>query len=529
MAMASNTSSPKRKPLTLQQRVEVLRVHDQTKKSTRKLAEQFNCGKTQIDGILKRKREIMEEFENNAPLDRKRARTTGNEELNMLLWEWFKDATARKLPVSGPMLQVKALEFAKELGRDDFKASNGWLGAFRKRHNIKFGTMSGEKGDVSEEVTESWKERLPQICEGYDARDIFNMDESGLYYRASTDKTLYAKGDDCSGGKRSKDRVTIAYCANLLGEKEKPIVIGKSKNPRCFKNVDKDNLPVHYYNSRTAWMTGFIFEDWVCKFDRKLGRAKRKAILFLDNATCHPDLRLKNLKLVFFPPNTTSVLQPLDQGVIQTNKLKYRRRQLSHVLAKMDEDKTLQGPEILKSTNVLQAIYWISYAWNDVDPSTIVKCFNKAGFTVTEPQPPQTGEMAEEDTTPVRVETLCMELFGCELSELVEIDRELATCNNESRMVGTAAELLSNLRPSTDEAETSDEEDEAATVEQPAKQVSLREAGSCVETLKDMCLGSNYGEMLDLIMMFEAKLAVKCAESQQLARQSTIHEFFGKK
>ncbi|XP_019636442.1 PREDICTED: tigger transposable element-derived protein 4-like [Branchiostoma belcheri] len=292
--MAHNVSSPKRKPLTLQQRVEVIRVHDLTNKSSRKLAEQFSCGKTQIEGILKRKREILEDFESNTPLDRKRLKVTGNEELNMLVWEWFKDAKARRLPVSGPMLQVKALQFAKDLGKSEFKASNGWLESFRKRHNVAFGTMSGERGDVPAQVAGSWKERLPSLCEG------------------------------C---KRSKDRITIMFCANLLGEKEKPLVIGKSRNPRCFKNVNVKSLPVHYYNNRTAWMTSGIFEDWLKKFDRKLGREKRKGLLFLDNATSHPELQLRNLKLIFFPPNTTSVLQPMDQGIIQTTKTKYRKKQ----------------------------------------------------------------------------------------------------------------------------------------------------------------------------------------------------------
>ena len=39
-------------------------------------------------------------------------------------------------------------------------------------------------------------------------------------------------------------------------------VIGKSKNPRCFKDLNRENLPVHYYNSPNAWMTHGIFWDW---------------------------------------------------------------------------------------------------------------------------------------------------------------------------------------------------------------------------------------------------------------------------
>ncbi|CAB0031069.1 unnamed protein product [Trichogramma brassicae] len=49
--------------------------------------------------------------------------------------------------------------------------------------------------------------------------------------------------------------------------------------------------------------------------------AKRKVILFMDNAGPHPDnMQLTNVKIIFLPPNTTSVSQPLDQGIIKNFK-----------------------------------------------------------------------------------------------------------------------------------------------------------------------------------------------------------------
>lgn len=90
----------KRKVLTLDERILV--IERSKTKSTRKIAEEFKIGRTQVQNILKRKAELMTDYENNAPGDRKRVRRqTGNEDINDLTLAWFKDAVSRRLPVSG--------------------------------------------------------------------------------------------------------------------------------------------------------------------------------------------------------------------------------------------------------------------------------------------------------------------------------------------------------------------------------------------------------------------------------------------
>ena len=87
----------------------------------------------------------------------------------------------RKLSISSPMLQEKALQFAKDLCNTKFEASNGWLVSFRQRNNIAFYIKSGERADVDIAIVEDWKEKLPTLLEGYNPFDIFNMDETGLF------------------------------------------------------------------------------------------------------------------------------------------------------------------------------------------------------------------------------------------------------------------------------------------------------------------------------------------------------------
>ena len=85
---------------------------------------------------------------------------------------------------------------------DDFKASNGWLGRWKKKHSLKKMTISGESGDASGCTVDSWKERLPEIITGYKVEDIWNLDESGVFWRPLPDKGFGQKVKECKGGKK---------------------------------------------------------------------------------------------------------------------------------------------------------------------------------------------------------------------------------------------------------------------------------------------------------------------------------------
>lgn len=284
--------------------------------------------------------------------------------------EWFKMVRAKKIPVSGPMIQHKAKELADALGIENFSASNGWLDRFRIRNNITFRSLCGEAADVDLSLCEDWQERLPLLLAGYDDRDIFNMDETALFFRSLPNKSMMQKSEEARGGKIPKERLTISFCVSAAGEKEKPLIIWRSQRPRCFKGKDLNCLGVSWYSNQKAWMTSFIFEDWLVNFDKKMRNQDRKILLVLDNAACHAHgTQLTNIKLLYLPPNTTSKLQPLDHGVIKCFKMEYRQCALRYVIARMDGCES----ELSKKISVGDAVDWIKTSWKKINQEVIIK------------------------------------------------------------------------------------------------------------------------------------------------------------
>ena len=377
----SSKGKRKRQELDLKTRYEVIKFSDANpQESTRKLAEKFSCGRTQIQRILLKRVEIVAAFEANASSDTKRSRQGKNVEIDSALLEWFRKARSKNISISGPILQEKALQIAKglDVAPPEFKASNGWLDRFKNRNGIKARFISGEAGDVSKTTVDSWKERLPDILQGWEPENIWNMDETGQFFRALPNKSRAGSSRNYTGGKKSKE--------NAKGGKEKPIVVGKSANPRCLKGIaDRSTLPCQYFNRRKAWMKGGILEKILSNLNRRLKTQNRRILLLMDNAPCHPedlDEKFTQINVVFLPANTTSLLQPLDLGIIQAFKLKYYRCLLTHVVSKIDECSS--ASEVCRSIDVLQAMRWTAMAWNDVSESTVVKCFIKAGILTSE-------------------------------------------------------------------------------------------------------------------------------------------------
>ena len=72
--------------------------------------------------------------------------------------------------------------FAEQLKLPEFRASEGWLECFKKRHSITLKSVCGESADTDMGAVDSWKAQLASLLKDYDPVDIFNADETGLFF-----------------------------------------------------------------------------------------------------------------------------------------------------------------------------------------------------------------------------------------------------------------------------------------------------------------------------------------------------------
>lgn len=222
-----------RKALTLEEKVALIKDNqDSNGLSVRQLANKYQISKSSAANILGRSEEFLADYSANSNKGVKRKLNDHNgQTIDEIVFDWFTQQRAKQIPISGPVIQEKARQVAEQLDASTtFKASNGWLEKFRNRHAISFRVINGESASVDNATIDEWTNRLPTILDGFNSNDIFNADETGLFYRAAPNRSLVLSKEECKGGKKSKERITVLLCSNLTGtEKLKPLVIGKCK------------------------------------------------------------------------------------------------------------------------------------------------------------------------------------------------------------------------------------------------------------------------------------------------------------
>ncbi|KAG6612611.1 putative jerky [Phytophthora cinnamomi] len=297
----------------------------------------------------------------------------------------LKNASTIKKPEYGEGKRRKPLK-AEQIREDiggpalDVGLSAGWLTGFLKRHKLRYRPRHGEAGSADADVVREERHAIQEITDCYDAHDIYNMDETGLYYAAARGRSICTA--TTKGVKKNKTRLTQALTTNADGSDSLPVLfIGKAQKPRCFGKKTAEQLGYLYRKSTKAWMNSKIYQNWLLQLDKEMRAAKQHILLLVDNVSSHAlgDMVLTNIKVQKLPANTTTYLQPLDAGVIASFKERFRSLQIDHGIERFEADANVNGQSAYK-IDQLQAMQWSSLLWSSTEAKTVAHCWQKTGL-----------------------------------------------------------------------------------------------------------------------------------------------------
>ncbi|XP_067130368.1 tigger transposable element-derived protein 4-like [Centruroides vittatus] len=266
-------------------------------------------------------------------LSRKRQRKSPYKDVEDALVGWLKQIRSSNLPVSGPIPKQKAMEIAGVLGVETkFSASDGWSKRFKDRQGVTFKKLRGEKESVDMTSVGTWKERvLQEIEKSYKPENVFNLDETAVFYKLLPEKTAMFKNESCHGGSKSKLRVTILGANSDGSEKMKPLVQWYKKvGNYCISYRKISTAPMFRgsdeANSKSS-MTSNIWEKILHKYDSQFVRQKSNVAFVVDKCPAGEKVeRLQAINVFTLPPNATAVVQSLDRSIIHSFKRHYRKQ-----------------------------------------------------------------------------------------------------------------------------------------------------------------------------------------------------------
>uniref|UniRef100_A0A674KH34 HTH CENPB-type domain-containing protein n=1 Tax=Terrapene triunguis TaxID=2587831 RepID=A0A674KH34_9SAUR len=149
---------------------------------------------------------------------RRKVKFANDESLDSALYQWFVQARSEGVPISGPILKAQAEKFDRLINGNEskFKASNGWLDRFKKRHTISQVLVSGEIRSADKEAADSYPIELKKLLEEgcYTADQVYNCDETGLCFKMLPDRTLQEEKallllDNCPAHSPAENRVSL--------------------------------------------------------------------------------------------------------------------------------------------------------------------------------------------------------------------------------------------------------------------------------------------------------------------------------
>ncbi|RLN93310.1 hypothetical protein BBJ28_00002118 [Nothophytophthora sp. Chile5] len=454
--------------LTVEQKRRICEKHRSTPKITQKdlcrwAKLEFNLKRapTQptMSNILKHEHLFKDNVLGVLGSARKTIRPTRHAHFDQVLANWVMERQ-NKGNITGDMIKTKGRELVKQMGLEGkLGFSNGWLASFKARHGLmkrasnlpsdkmglsgvsgaagsgagalgapKDGTggypglMDGNGGmvlpnglsvdpnymlpPVSMDLT---LEQIQDMLRDYVPSDVYTVDETGLFFRASPNKLV--QGDEAQTLLADEARLTVLLATNAdATDLMEPYIIGSVLPPKNIKMASISQLGYHYVCSSKARMTVFIFQQWLRDFNARMASAHRNVVLLMDNAPSHVlgCVALSNVRVIMFAPHLGMKVQPMRGGILAAFKGKYRLKHLTLAIDHLED-----GMSDIYRVTQLQAMRWITEAWQQTSKEVIVNAWKPLGISAPFPFDP-TMESADDKNVEEELWGLlyCLQLSG---------------------------------------------------------------------------------------------------------------------
>lgn len=212
--------------VSLEKKLEAVKRLDQGE-PLKKVARELGVGEATV-WDWRKKREEIEKWcsqrslgTSSENIHRKTMRKGEFEKTSEALFLWFLEMREKDIPVSGPILQKKALELHKSFREgEEFTASSGWLKCWKKRFGIgsKF-ILAGEKVSNGSEESSEFIMKEGTVDENLGLNESHSCDETVIHDNTSLVKTPGSGEENLSSGcEQSKDKLSILDSSDLSGE-----------------------------------------------------------------------------------------------------------------------------------------------------------------------------------------------------------------------------------------------------------------------------------------------------------------------
>lgn len=243
--------------------------------------------------------------------------------------------------------------------------------------------MEEARANISNEVIDAYFHELKEKLRYVPVSLVYNIDEAGEDDFVDTHAFQVIVNKEYESSRisipvrRETKRATLIHCISADGLSLKPLLIipRKTVDSSILKKLNCNNLFIKHQAKGFAntdlikyWIEEIFFPDVEKKLREEQMRSgyNGKAYLILDGFSCHKkafeqyDLNEKKIELIFLPPHSSHITQPLDLVIFSIQKkLTTTRRQMDVILGQQADciRRIIQGLEQASTTNNIVAAF----------------------------------------------------------------------------------------------------------------------------------------------------------------------------